>query len=108
MKNWELMQPAVITPEFWVLLDVTHTFQVILSGSVGGYMISDDWRISTEIEQRNEFDDRFEFVTRSGSNYVCYKSRERMTILMASILEGFRKNGNKVEIVHSGDTPTSS
>ena len=74
------------TPDSWVVVRLTTSrtsIDKVLAGWYGGYLDGDSWKLSSGIMSTEEFDDRYEFTNHSGSVYVCYKSRERMSGIMA-------------------------
>lgn len=91
-----------ITPDRWVVVKVetSHgTLKKVFSGNYGGYLGSDDWRLSSEIVEEKEFENRFEFSTKSGSSYICYKPSHGMSGHMSNILGHWRVQGGEVEIL---------
>ena len=73
------------TPDSWVVVRITSattSIDKVLAGWYGGYLDGDSWTLSSGIVRTEEFDDRYEFSNHSGSLYVCYKNRERMSGVM--------------------------
>jgi hypothetical protein len=91
------------TPDRWVVIEVTLdevATQHVLAGFWGGYLDGDYWRMSSGITNTTEYDDRYEFDNRSGSQYICYKAQYGFTGLSASVLEHLKqKPGTTLEIV---------
>jgi len=90
------------TPDRWVVIEITAgstKITKILSGWYGGYLGSDEWRLSSEIESVVEHDDRFEFLNTSGSSYICRKQSYGMTGLMASVCRSWENDsGVTIEV----------
>ena len=80
------------TPDRWVILELSLPnvkAQKIFSGWYGGYGGSDSWRLSSQIVDAKEFDDRYEFHTESGNEYHCHKQAAGMSGYMSSIYNGW-------------------
>jgi hypothetical protein len=85
----------VHTPDVWVVVKITNhddVMEKVLAGWYGGYMGSDSWQLSSQIDHTAEFKDRYEFKNRSGSLYICYKNRRRMSNHTGSIYTGFEQD----------------
>jgi hypothetical protein len=67
-----------LTPDKWVIISVDGR-KHILAGFYGGYLGSDSWRRSTEIESYIDKGHCYEVVTKSGSEYVLFKKQEGLT-----------------------------
>jgi hypothetical protein len=96
------------TPDKWVILHIPdHSVDILqyrlLSGWYGGYLGSDEWRMSSGITQVIEHDTSYEVHNASGSIYTCYKTCEGFSAYTASILEHFRKS-SKIEILEDINT----
>jgi hypothetical protein len=77
------------TPDRWVIIHGMKNGEKvsrIVSGWWGGYLGSDEWRVSSEIATITEHDDRYEIDNHSGSQYTCYKVRWGLTGLSANAL----------------------
>lgn len=77
------------TPDNWVVIEVKTTggfLYKILSGWRGGYVGADEWRVSSGIVDVVDKNDHYEVLNQSGSVYRCYKNREGLRTLTASIL----------------------
>lgn len=94
-----------ITPDSWVIIEVTHEgkqFQKILSGWSGGYLDGDSWRLSSPIKRMriNIEEDYFTVDTESGSFYTLYKDRQGLRMSNAGIYNQLKeKFGDMIEIV---------
>ena len=89
----EIMPPSYgERPDRWVIVEIvfpTATERKVFCGSYGGYLGSDDWRLSSRIEKEEEHEDRVEITTMSGSRYTLFKSNHGWTGLMTSVWNGF-------------------
>ncbi len=78
------------SPDSWVVLRMTHdnkTYYKVLGGWVGGYINSDNWRLSSAIV-KCEYDvasDRFKFHNASGSVYHCYPDTYGLRLVTSEI-----------------------
>ena len=94
-----------ITPDSWVIIEVTHEgeqFQKILSGWSGGFLDGDAWRMSSRIKRMriNIDEDYITVDTESGSFYTLYKSRQGLRMSNAGIYNDLKeKFGDMVEII---------
>ena len=83
------------TPERWVVVVIktpTQECRKVLASWYGGYLGSDEWRLSSGNGNAIEHSDHWEFPQVSGSAYICYKSRYGMSGYTASIYEGWESN----------------
>jgi len=83
-----------ITPDRWVVVELTHgdrTFRKILSGWNGGFLDSDDWRLSSTIVNETEMKHHIEFATDSGSTYKCLRSKEGLTGMTRDYLSNLQE-----------------
>lgn len=71
-------------PDKWVILFIDGRKHV-LAGFYGGYLGSDSYRRSTEIESYTDKGHYYEVVTKSGSEYVLFKSQEGLTKVTSDI-----------------------
>lgn len=89
-------------PDRWIVIEVDG-LQKILAAWIGGYLGSDDWRLSSGITQIEENEDFFTIKNYSGSVYKCHKQKEGMTYLTSSIYRSFKEatedNGKTLKIV---------
>ena len=85
-------------PDAWTILKFSGTgisegpMYKVLAGWYGGYLGADSWRLNSGISSVDDDGDCYLFHGHSGSVYQCHKTIERMTGLMASNLEHWRKN----------------
>jgi len=77
------------TPDKWLLLKIGEG-QKVLGGWSGGYLDSDEWRLSSGVENITEEDGHYIIKNHSGSIYKCHKSCQGTTGLSGRIL-------NKIE-----------
>lgn len=79
-----------VIPDRWVIVTIREEgrppIQKILSGWWGGYLGSDEWRMSSTIISQTEHIDHFILDTKSGSRYLCYKNRKGYTNLSSNVL----------------------
>lgn len=84
---------SIYHPERWVVLTCVNkdgsSIDKIFSGSTGGYLGADDWRLSSGITEWEEGEHTITTVNISGSVYTLDKVRYGMTGLMTSKLQGF-------------------
>ena len=71
-------------PDRWIVIDIDG-LQKVLAAWSGGYLGSDDWRLSSGIIKIEEEGDFFMIRNHSGSLYKCHKNQEGMTYLSSSI-----------------------
>lgn len=84
------------TPHAWVIVRITHQGEVIdkvLGGWYGGFADPNSWRINSGIVSISELEDHYEILGHTGSVYHCYKSLERMSLLMTGILSQMQNEG---------------
>lgn len=83
-------------PDSWVILKIDHDIDgplyKILGGWSGGYLDGDSWRISSGITSIVESEDYIDFKNESGSVYQCFKSKERMSLIMTGIYDNLKKS----------------
>ena len=82
------------TPDSWVVVRMKYNDKLtdkVLAGWYGGYLDGDSWKLSSGIITTEEFTDRYEFTNYSGSLYICYKQRERMSGIMSMQYAYFEK-----------------
>lgn len=92
-------------PDSWKVLRISVDEVVlwkILCSWNGGYLGSDSWKISSQIEKIERHDDCYLTHNNSGSVYKLYKSCQRMSTLMEAQLYYYRKllldNNAKVKL----------
>lgn len=93
------------TPDRWVVLEFSSDegpIRKVFAGWYGGYLGSDNWKLSSGITEVKEFDDRFEFDNVSGSVYTCYKGAYGMSsynnIVLSSWLRRIEESGSDIII----------
>lgn len=80
-------------PDRWVIVEFTiqgTPMRKILASWRGGYLNGDSWKLSSEIQKINQFNDRCEFLNASGSTYVCAKGYYGMTMYTESIFKNWK------------------
>lgn len=95
-------------PDKWVILRITHegtSIYKLLAGWYGGYLGSDEWRLSSGIISVVEEQYCYDFTNESGSVYRCYKNAEGMSSYTSSIYARWKQAdsvvGIKIEIIES-------
>lgn len=89
------------SPDKWMIVRFTSpkngdVFKV-LGGWSGGYLDSDNWRLSSGLEKITEEGDYYLMHNYSGSIYKCHKKAEGFTGLSGGIYSGFQKDVKKLE-----------
>lgn len=82
------------TPDCWIIIRMHHngeSIDKVFGGWYGGFADGDSWKLSSGVTATEEFDDRYEFTNHSGSLYVCFKQRERMSGYMNSVYHSFEE-----------------
>ena len=96
-------------PDNWVLVDLTTPSAVIrkvFAGWYGGYTSGDSWKLSSEVVKVTDNLTHYEFLNISGSVYKCYKSNERLSGYMATLLSSWQTDiieadsPFNIEVVH--------
>lgn len=77
------------TPDYWVIVDLNGVKKILCSWA-GGYLGSDQWRLSSGIVHAMEFPDRYDIVNTSGSLYVCFKDRQKCSSYMLQKINNWR------------------
>ena len=77
-------------PDRWVVIDIGG-LQKVLAAWSGGYLGSDDWRLSSGVLEITEDEDFFIIKNHSGSVYRCHKKQEGMTYLSSSVYRDIQK-----------------
>ena len=99
---------SVYYPDRWVVLEVTDpttsiTNKKIFAGWYGGYLGSDEWRLSSGIEKVVEHEDHYEVHNVSGSVYKCSKQGVGCTGYMSQIYDTWmselEKNGQDLSSI---------
>lgn len=83
------------SPDKWVIVKIEtkdkDDLYKVLGGWSGGYLDSDSWRMSSDLEKIEEEGDYYLMHNYSGSIYKCHKEGNGLTALSGSIysqLEG--------------------
>ena len=79
------------TPDRWVVLELSNdeiNIKKVFAGWYGGYLGSDNWKLSSGIVEVKDTGEAYEFLNHSGSVYTCYKRSYGMTGLMSDIYSG--------------------
>jgi len=77
----------IYIPDKWVIVEVIATQKRrVLAGWYGGYLTSDEWRLSSGITDIQDYDTHCTITNYSGSVYTCYKNRWGLTSLTKSVL----------------------
>ncbi|NBV86207.1 MAG: hypothetical protein EBS01_08105 [Verrucomicrobia bacterium] len=75
-------------PDTWVLVEYEQHGKKatkVLSRSACPLSLCNQWKLSSGVVKIEEFEDRYEFTNRSGSLYVCYKTRHGLPDYMPDI-----------------------
>jgi len=80
-------------PDKWVIIRLKSekTLYKILAGWSGGYLDSDNWRMSSGLESIEEDGDYYLMHNYSGSTYKCHKKSEGFTSLSGTKYSEFKK-----------------
>jgi hypothetical protein len=100
------MKGKIETPDRWVVLQLTTletSLKKVFAGWYGGYLDGDEWRLSSEIENIEEFEDRYEFANASGSKYICYKHKYGMTGMMGSVFSNWKSKDIDIVVLEEFD-----
>ena len=85
----------------WIVIEIDG-LKKILSSWVGGYLGSDEWRLSSGVEQIEEDVDFFLMKTQSGSTYKCLKKSEGFSYLSSGVYRNIKEqceeNGKSLKI----------
>jgi hypothetical protein len=97
---------STYTPDTWQVVKFQRGSEVnykVFAGWYGGYGGSDSWKLSSGIVGVKQCKDRYEFTNHSGSLYVCYMARNKLSGYQHSVLNHWEKElsgtGAVVEIV---------
>lgn len=98
-------------PDKWALLHIPDDPDEIcqyriISGWSGGYLSSDEWRISSGITKVIEHKHFYEIHNASGSTYKCRKKSYGFTSYSAEILIRYKKMENIHVLNDIKDLPT--
>jgi hypothetical protein len=86
------------TPDRWVVVVLktpTQECRKVLASWYGGYLGSEERRVSSGNGNAIEHSDHWEFPQISGSTYICYKNRYGMTGYTASIYYGLERRNSE-------------
>ena len=94
-------------PDKWEIVEIVSkkrgAMRKVLSSWYGGYTGSPSWRLSSDIQQTEEFEDRFVHLCRTGSVYNCFKDSQGLTPytgdVFNSLRESLREGGSSIKIV---------
>lgn len=80
------------SPDCWVVVEIAHketkVFRILASW-FGGFAGANSWKLGSTIEHVIKHKEFFEFKNSSGSTYYCQPSVYKMSMLSASIYNGF-------------------
>jgi len=94
-----------ITPNSWVVVEITHKdqkYKKIVSGWSGGYLDGDSWRLSSDIKNVDKTHSEFYAVvkTMSGSVYNLYYQANELRMSNSGIYNQLKEQfGDNVEII---------
>ena len=99
------------TPDAWVILEVSQNnikAKKVFAGWRGGYLDSDEWRLSSGITVIVDSGDHYDFHNESGSVYHCKKAAQGLSGFMQSIYNSWVVEANltediKIKHVNYGD-----
>jgi len=88
-------------PDKWIIVKFTSPkngdVYKVLGGWSGGYLDSDNWRVSSGLERIEEDGDYLLMHNYSGSIYKCHKKAEGVTGLSGSMLYGWTEEAKEHE-----------
>ena len=91
-----------ITPDAWVIVEISGKIQKIIAGWSGSYLYGDSWRMSSPIKELN-IDinkDYITAITDSGSEYKLYKKYQGLRMSNAGIYNQLKEQfRDRIEIV---------
>ena len=97
-------------PDYWVVVAITdpkgESHRRVLAAWAGSYIYGSSWRMSSDIEKTEEFEDRYEFLNTSGSLYICRKNCYGMSGYGSGIFEHHKEameKGAKMVVVEGYD-----
>lgn len=79
-------------PDKWKIVGNGEVFKV-LGGWSGGYLDSDNWRLSSGIVEIKENNLHWVVTNASGSTYECHKNAEGLTLSSANIYNQLLEKG---------------
>ena len=81
------MKSNQYNPDNWVVLKTLDNVYKVLAGWSGGYLSSDNWRISSGIAKVEDDKDHWLFIGHSGSIYKCHKKGYGVRTNIVGILQ---------------------
>ena len=102
VKKMKLEPEQGITPDAWVIVEISGKIQKILSGWAGSYLYGDSWRMSSPIKQLDiDIDkDYITATTDSGSVYKLFKKYQGLRMSNAGIYNELKEQfKDRIEIV---------
>ena len=99
---YELPPQGGITPDAWVIVEISGKIQKIIAGWSGGYTQGDAWRMSSPIKELNiDIDkDYITAITDSGSEYTLYKKYQGLRMSNVGIYNQLKEQfRDRIEIV---------
>lgn len=90
------------TPDKWQIIKLSFpeagTMYRIICGWYGGYLSSEEWRVSSNILSIEEDGDNYIISNESGSTYICNKNGVGFTSLSGSVYKGIVERSEDVEV----------
>jgi len=89
------------TPNKWVIVEITYAGEAIkrvLGSWYSGYTNGDSYRLSSGVTRVEDKGDHYLIHNYSGSQYVCYKTANGMSLLAHSVLNAWKKT-NKIKVL---------
>jgi len=101
------------SPDCWVVVEITDketkVFRILASW-YGGFAGPNSWKLGSTIERVIKHEHFFEFENSSGSTYYCQPGVYKMSMLSASIYDGFcadvAKFGGTIRILDLNEIET--
>lgn len=89
---------STYNPDRWTLLyvkypDATEEVARVYSGNYGGYLGSNTWKLSSEVDVTEVDGDVMKFTTATGSVYICHKDSYGMSGYMMGVYDSIYKDG---------------
>lgn len=85
-------------PDRWIIVELSDdkvSYKKVFSGSYGGYLGSDTWKMSSAIESIKEDAEGYEVLCQSGSIYMLHKQAYGMSGYMSSIYSDLVEQAEK-------------
>ena len=89
----------------WAVLKITDgdiTVHKLLRGMYGGYLYGDSWALNSGIKHVRVEEEHYVVEGFSGSQYVCPKECEGISVIMAAAIQDFKEKAD-VEVVKMED-----